>query len=160
MGVGYIKITAFPLTLSYAMTPDKAQGLSLESLWVDLSRRTRKHMAYVALSRCKSLDLVYLGGFHPQCIDIHPKVRAFYDKEFNDEAKEKITAFATALEKYVPPEAKAAIKRKATVPIPGTSQQRPKQLKATVAIAARPQQKKKETSYDDIIMPPRSAAIV
>ena len=52
----------FPLILAYAVTIHKCQGLSLNSAIIDLSNKVLSPgMAYVALSRVRSLDGLYLS---------------------------------------------------------------------------------------------------
>ena len=60
----------FPLILAFAMTIHKCQGLSLDSAIIDLSDKIFDDgMAYVALSRLRTLSGVHLVHFDPKSIE-------------------------------------------------------------------------------------------
>ncbi|KDD76138.1 PIF1-like helicase [Helicosporidium sp. ATCC 50920] len=68
-----------PLALGWALSIHKAQGLTLDSAEVDLSKAFEPGMAYVALSRVKSMDgLVIRGGIAPTALEADPRVLSFY----------------------------------------------------------------------------------
>jgi len=68
-----------PLRLAYAYTIHKAQGASLDSALVDIgSGNFEFGQAYVALSRVRSLDALYVYDFDPVVFRGHSRVKAFY----------------------------------------------------------------------------------
>ena len=67
----YVYRKQFPLILAYAVTIHKCQGLSLDCAIIDLSDRVfSAGMAYVALSRVRSLAGLHLTEFDPQSIKV------------------------------------------------------------------------------------------
>jgi len=68
-----------PLRLAYAITIHKAQGSTLDSALIDIGRSTfEAGQAYVALSRVKSLEGLYIWDIDPLAFRTHPRVSAFY----------------------------------------------------------------------------------
>lgn len=87
-----------PLVLAYAITIHKCQGSTLDSALIDIGSSTFEYgQAYVALSRLKSLEALYIHELDPKSIRAHPKVVAFY-KEVRSACavEEPPTATATA----------------------------------------------------------------
>jgi ATP-dependent DNA helicase PIF1 len=75
-GVGRSQI---PLRIAYAITVHKSQGVSLDSALIDIGSSVFEYgQAYVALSRVRSLEGLYIHRLQPHAIVCHPKVRAFY----------------------------------------------------------------------------------
>jgi ATP-dependent DNA helicase PIF1 len=71
--------TQVPLKLAYAITIHKSQGASLDSALIDIGSNTFEYgQAYVALSRVRSLDALYIHAFETKAIRAHPRVIDFY----------------------------------------------------------------------------------
>ena len=71
------RVTQLPLRLAWAITIHKSQGMSLDSAEIDLSRAFTPGMGYVALSRVRSLDGVYLKGINNTALAMHPEIFTF-----------------------------------------------------------------------------------
>lgn len=71
--------TQVPLRLAYALTIHKSQGASLDSALIDIGSNTFEYgQAYVALSRVRSLDSLYIHAFESRAVKAHPRVKDFY----------------------------------------------------------------------------------
>lgn len=81
--------TQVPLRLAWAVTTHRAQGASLDAALVDIGASNFEYgQAYVALSRARSLDALYVHDFDPIAFKAHNKVKAFY-KEMISATMEK-----------------------------------------------------------------------
>ena len=67
-----------PLRLAYGLTIHKAQGLTLDRVFIDFDRVFAEGQAYVALSRAKTLDGLYLKHFNATKIFANDEVKDFY----------------------------------------------------------------------------------
>ena len=85
----------FPLKLAYGITIHKSQGMTLDKLVVDCARIFERGQAYVAMSRVKTLEGLYLKNFEPQKVLVDSRVANFYEniKEIED-VKPDFSAFA------------------------------------------------------------------
>jgi hypothetical protein len=74
----------FPVTLAWATTIHKAQGASLDGMIVDLSQLWEPGQAYVALSRVRNADRLYIQRWSESSIRAESLVTAFYDSLAED----------------------------------------------------------------------------
>ena len=74
-----VGVSQIPLIYSWAITIHKAQGLTLENAIIDIGSNIFAYgQTYVALSRLKSLDGLYLTSFDYSKIKCNPLVKEFY----------------------------------------------------------------------------------
>ena len=55
----------------------KSQGMTLDAVSVDLSKSFVSGMGYVALSRVRSLDGLYITGMNRMALSVDPNVQHF-----------------------------------------------------------------------------------
>jgi ATP-dependent DNA helicase PIF1 len=74
-----INIKQLPLIHAWAITIHKSQGVTLDLAEIDAGNNIFEcGQTYVALSRVKSLDGLYLTAFNPQKIKVNDKVQKYY----------------------------------------------------------------------------------
>jgi len=86
------RIKQVPLRLAWALTVHKSQGMSLDAAFMDLSNAFEYGQGYVALSRVRSLNGLYLGGLNERALRVHPTVRA-RDSAFKEQSSEAQITF-------------------------------------------------------------------
>ena len=77
-----VTVSQIPLIYAWAITIHKSQGLSLDAAIMDIgSKIFEDGQTYVALSRVRNLDGLYLSSFDHTKISANPKVKAFYNND-------------------------------------------------------------------------------
>jgi ATP-dependent DNA helicase PIF1 len=71
-------ITQYPLKLAWALTIHKSQGMSLDCVIIDIASVFEEGQAYVALSRVKSLDGLYILNMDPTKIIANKTVLEYF----------------------------------------------------------------------------------
>jgi ATP-dependent DNA helicase PIF1 len=70
--------TQIPLSLAYAMTIHRAQGMQLDCIDLSTAGIFEAGQAYVGLSRATTLAGVHLTDFDPRKVRAHPAALRFY----------------------------------------------------------------------------------
>lgn len=75
-----LSISQIPLVYSWALTIHKSQGVTLDTAQIDVGSRIFEcGQTYVALSRVKDINGLYLTSFNYRFIKVNKKAKAFYD---------------------------------------------------------------------------------
>jgi len=86
-------ISQIPLRLAWAITIHKSQGLSLDTALMDLRQVFEYGQGYVALSRVRTLDGLYLAGWNEQTFQVHPRILQ-QDRQFIEQSEVVQSTFA------------------------------------------------------------------
>lgn len=73
-GAPIAMVRQVPLRLAWAMTVHKSQGMSLDGAYIDLGGAFAYGQGYVALSRVRSLEGLFLGGLNARALEVDPGV--------------------------------------------------------------------------------------
>lgn len=68
------QIAQIPLRLAWAITVHKSQGMSMDKAVMDLTDVFEYGQGYVALSRVRNLEGLYLLGWNRRAFEVHPEV--------------------------------------------------------------------------------------
>lgn len=68
-------VTQLPLRLAYAITIHKAQGMTLDKAKINLAKAFTPGMGYVALSRVRRLEDLYLMGINQMALTVSEEAR-------------------------------------------------------------------------------------
>lgn len=84
------QVEQYPLRLAWAITVHKSQGMSLDAAEIDLSRAFMPGMGYVALSRLRTLDGLYLRGVNQTALQVSDDISQ-YDQILQSQSQKVIT---------------------------------------------------------------------
>jgi ATP-dependent DNA helicase PIF1 len=71
--------TQIPLKVAFAVSAHKVQGITIDYSEVDLVNIFEFGQAYVALSRCRTLEGLSIINLNKECFKAHPRVVDFYN---------------------------------------------------------------------------------
>lgn len=82
-------ITQIPLRLAWAITVHKSQGMTLDAARIDLGKAFVEGMGYVALSRVKNLDNLYLAGLNRMALRVSEDAQGINERLAGQAARDK-----------------------------------------------------------------------
>jgi hypothetical protein len=85
----FLVLDQFPLILAWATTIHKVQGLTLDSVHVYIGSCFAYGQVYVALSRVRSIEHLFIDNFSLKCIKAHRSAIAFEEFPPEDAAKDQ-----------------------------------------------------------------------
>lgn len=86
-------ITQIPLRLAWAITVHKSQGMTLDAARIDLRKAFVEGMGYVALSRVKNVNNLYLSGINQMALRVSEEAQ-FIDGHLREKATQATKRFA------------------------------------------------------------------
>jgi ATP-dependent DNA helicase PIF1 len=96
------EVSQLPLRLAWAITIHKSQGMSLDAAVIDLSRAFTPGMGYVALSRVRGLNGLYLQGINNMALAMHPQIGE-YDQHLRRASEQLATTIDDIAEEVATP---------------------------------------------------------
>jgi ATP-dependent exoDNAse (exonuclease V) alpha subunit len=73
-----LTVCQFPLVLSWSFSIHKSQGMTIDYLYCDLTRVFAPSQTYVALSRARSLDGLFVQWYDNKRVKVDKKALEFY----------------------------------------------------------------------------------
>ncbi len=81
-------ITQVPLRLAWAITVHKSQAMTLDAARIDLGKAFVEGMGYVALSRVKNLENLYLGGLNRMALRVSEDAQGINERLLTKASKD------------------------------------------------------------------------